>query len=73
MRECSYRIGVNAAPTKVDPHVAAIGPTQVRKRLSERRDDSLRLGIVFVAPSYEQADTPYPLALLRPRHQRPRY
>jgi hypothetical protein len=26
----------NAAPPKVHPHVAAIGPTQARKRLRER-------------------------------------
>src|SRR5439155_14922369 len=35
LRERSYPIDVTAAPTKVDPHVAATGPTQVRKRLSE--------------------------------------
>ena len=33
---------------KVNPHIAAIGPTQVRKRLSERRDARLQQGIVFV-------------------------
>jgi hypothetical protein len=32
LRERSYPIDVTAGPTKVDPHVAAIGPTQVRKR-----------------------------------------
>ena len=49
LRECSYPIDVTAAPTKVHPHVAAIGPTDVRKRLCERRDPGLRHGIVFVA------------------------
>src|SRR5262249_22414941 len=49
-RERSYPIDVTTAPTKVHPHVAAIGPTQVRKRLSERREPSLLRGIVFVAP-----------------------
>jgi hypothetical protein len=39
-RERSCPIGVIAVPPKVHPHVAAIGPTQVRKRSSERRDDS---------------------------------
>jgi hypothetical protein len=52
--------------------VAAIGPTQVRKRLSERRNVSLRHAIVFVAPQ-EHADAPYPFALLRcaPRAAKP--
>jgi hypothetical protein len=35
--ERSYPIDVTAAPSKVHPQVAAIGPTQVRKRLRERR------------------------------------
>src|SRR5215831_2349864 len=42
LRERSYPIGVTAGPTKVHPHVAAIGPAQVRKRLGERREASLR-------------------------------
>jgi hypothetical protein len=50
VRERSHPIGVNARPTKVDPHVAAIGPPQVRKRLRERKDVSLQHGIVVVAP-----------------------
>jgi hypothetical protein len=38
-----YPIGVAAAPTKVHPHVAAIGPAQVRKHLRERREATLLL------------------------------
>jgi len=49
LRERSYPVGVIAVPPKVHPHVAAIGPTEACKRLSERRDASLRHGIVFVA------------------------
>jgi hypothetical protein len=63
LRECSYPIDVGAAPTKVHPHVATIGPTQARKRLRERRQQSLRPGIVFVVRR-EHADPPHPLALL---------
>ncbi|HKD35441.1 MAG TPA: hypothetical protein VKB78_01535, partial [Pirellulales bacterium] len=37
LRERSCPIDVIADPTKVHPHVAAIGPTQIRKRF----DDSL--------------------------------
>src|SRR5262249_42494322 len=62
---------VTAAPSKVDPHIAAIGPTQARKRLNERRDLSLRHGIVFVA-RHEHADAPHAVALLRARRERPR-
>jgi hypothetical protein len=52
LRKRWYPIAVTARPTKVHPHVAAIGPTQVRKRLSERRDVSLRQGIVFWLLAY---------------------
>src|SRR5262249_29489032 len=69
-RERSYPIDVNAGPTKVDPHIAAIGPTQLRKGLRERRDAKLRRRIVFVEP--EHADAPHSLGLLRPRRERPR-
>src|SRR6516164_5736208 len=37
LRERSYPIGVSTAPPKLHPHVAAIGPTQARKRLNESR------------------------------------
>jgi hypothetical protein len=50
---------------KVHPHVAAI-PTQVRKCLRERGDDSLPQGIVFVE-RHEHADAPHAVALLRAR------
>ena len=57
-------------PSKVHPHVAAIGPTQVRKRLRERREATLLLGIAFVV-RHEHADAPHAVALLRPRRERP--
>src|SRR5262249_14368220 len=60
-----------AVPPKLHPHVAAIGPTQVRKRLSERRYARPRQGIVFVV-RHQYADAPHPLGLLPPRHHRPR-
>src|SRR5215470_15581228 len=66
LRERLYSIDVAAAPAWVHPHVAAIGPTQGRKRLRERRDVSLHHGIVFVA-SDEHADAPHAVALLRAR------
>jgi hypothetical protein len=70
LRERSYPIDVTSGPTKVDPHVAAIRPTEARKRLSERRDESLRHGIVFVGED-QHADAPHAVRLLRPHRERP--
>src|SRR5262249_52154376 len=70
LRERSYLVDVTAGPTKVRPDVAAIGPTQFRKRLRERGDVSLRLGIAFVVRQ-EHADPPHAVALLRSRSERP--
>jgi hypothetical protein len=69
MRERSYSIDVTAAPPKVYPHVAAIDPTQVRKRLRECGNVSLQRGIVFFARE-EHADAPHALGLLRVRRDR---
>jgi hypothetical protein len=69
LRECWYPIAVTA-PTKVHPHVAAIGPAQFRKPLRERGEERLQDGIVFVAPQ-ERADAPHAVRLLRARRQRP--
>jgi hypothetical protein len=57
------------------PHrrsIRANCPTQVRKRLGERRELKLRQGIVFI-DRHEHANAPHAVALLRPRHQRPRH
>ena len=71
LHECLHPIGVTASPTTVRPHVAAIRPTQVRKRVRERGEATLLLGIVSVA-RHEDADAPYAVALLRARRERPR-
>jgi hypothetical protein len=71
LRERWYPIGVIAGPPKVYPHVAAIGPTQVRKRLRERRDARLRQGIVLLVWQ-EHADASHALPLLRAGRQRAR-
>jgi hypothetical protein len=45
--ERSYPIDVHAEPPKVHPHVAAVGPTQVRKCLRERGvGDPVEIGLV---------------------------
>jgi hypothetical protein len=71
VRERSCPIDVTAGITKVHPHVAAIGPTQPRKRLRERRDESLRQGIVFVERR-EHANAAHAVALLCARREWPR-
>jgi len=70
IRDLSYPIDVIAAPPEVHPQVAAIGPTQARKCLRERRDGRPRPGIVFVARQ-KHADAPHAVALLRVRRERP--
>jgi hypothetical protein len=70
VRVRSYPIGVSAEPPKVDPEVAPIGPTEARKRLCERREATLLVGIIFVAPK-EHANAPYAVTLLRARRERP--
>jgi hypothetical protein len=67
----SYPFGVIAMPPKVHPHIATLGPTHTRKRLSERREIRLRPGIVFVEP-HVHANASHPLGLLSPCHYRPR-
>jgi hypothetical protein len=69
LRERSYPIDISAARTSVHPHVLAIGPTQVRKRLRKRDKGRLVERIVFVARD-EHADAPHAVALLRTRHER---
>src|SRR5262249_47211754 len=69
LRERLYPIGVAAMRPKVHPHVAVFDPTQVRKRLLERRGLTFLLRIVFVEP-HKHADAPHAVALLRARHER---
>jgi hypothetical protein len=71
LRERSYPIPASPAPPKVDPQVAAIGPTQVRKRLRKRRIAKLPFSIVFVDP-HDHSDPPHPLGLLCACRERPR-
>jgi hypothetical protein len=71
LRERSHPIDVSTGPTKVDPRVTTVSPTQTRKPLSECREASLLPGIAFVA-RHEHADAPHALALLRARRERPR-
>jgi hypothetical protein len=56
--EHSYPIGAIAVPPKVNPHIAAIGPTQVRKRLRERSVTKVGPRIASVARR-EHPDSPH--------------
>jgi hypothetical protein len=58
MSERSYPIDVTAAPTKIHPYVAAIDPTQVRKRLNEREVATLPVKIIIFIVRHEHADAP---------------
>jgi hypothetical protein len=71
LRKRAYPTGVTAGPAKVYLHVAALGPTQVRKGLRERRKARPHHRLVFVERD-EHADPPHAVTLLRPRHHRPR-
>src|SRR6516162_2573710 len=69
-REYPHPVSIAGGPTNIDAHVAAIGPTQARKRLRERRVVTLRHGIVFAA-RHEHADASYPVGLLCIRREPP--
>src|SRR5215467_2256058 len=70
-RVSAEEFDIAPAPTILDPHVAADGPTQFLEALQERRVASLSFRIVR-AEVHEHADTPHALSLLRPRRERPR-
>jgi hypothetical protein len=63
LRGRSYPVDVIVPQSKVHPYVAAIGPTQARKRLRKYRE---------AEPVHDHADATHALALLRPHRHRPR-
>jgi hypothetical protein len=71
LRERSCPSKVIAVPTKVHPHVAANGPTQVSKGLRKRSEGTLAFSIVFVN-RHEHTDAPDAVGLLRPCREWPR-
>src|SRR5262249_16366547 len=64
-------VGIARAPAGVDAHVAPIGPAQFLHRLQEPGEARLPLRIVH-GRVHKHTDTPYALALLRARRERPR-
>src|SRR5262249_9575297 len=63
-------LGIAAAPARVDPRVAALGPAQLLQALQECR----QTGLPFrsVGHAHEHPDAPEAIRLLRTRQERPR-
>jgi hypothetical protein len=66
-----HPVNVTGSPTNVYPHVAAIGPTQLRKSLHEPREVGFSLAIVFIV-RHQNADLSRAVGLLGQPHHRPR-
>jgi hypothetical protein len=64
-------VGIVRAPAGIDPHIVANPPTQFLQTLVECRKSVLAFWNVCGAV-HEHADASHPLALLRPRRERPR-
>jgi hypothetical protein len=58
-------------PASVDPHVAAVGPTQLLQPAQKRGEPSLLNRICPRAAAHQHADQPPPFALLPARRERP--
>ena len=65
------KIGLASCPALINPHVAAVSPAELLESLSKRRDTDRRFRVVC-GKMHKHADSPHPLALLRPRSERPR-
>jgi hypothetical protein len=64
-------IGIGPGPAGVDPHVAAVDPSQRRQPLLEDRHAGLKFRIVRRG-GHQHTDPPQrALARLRPRRERP--
>src|SRR5262249_52560414 len=64
-------VNIASAPAVLDLDVVPDSPAQLLQSLQECRVAGLRLRIVR-GVRHEHADAPHPLALLRPRRERPR-
>src|SRR5262249_24948423 len=69
-RVSAYVLGFAAAPTGVDPYIAADDPTRLHECLLEGSDPSLKVRIVR-SGRQQHADAPHALALLGVRRERP--
>ena len=62
--------GHGRRPTNVEPNVAAIRPATLLKYRAKCRKARLPILVIF-RKTHQHADPPYPVALLRPRRERP--
>jgi len=69
--KCAIALGVTCAPADVDADVATLRPPQLLQPLQKRRETDLPCRIVR-RDTQQHANAPHPLALLRPRRERPR-
>jgi hypothetical protein len=58
-------VDIVAAPAVIDPYIAPLDPAQLRQRLHENGDASLRT--LIISDARECADAPHRLALLKLR------
>jgi hypothetical protein len=69
-REHPRPVDAADGPAKVHPHVAAVGPTQLRKSLHESGELGHSVRIVL-SKWHQHSNAPHALALLRARRKRP--
>ncbi len=65
-------LGIARGPAVVDPHVAPIGPAQLLRAPARMPRGGTCPSASSASQVHEHADAPHPLALLRPRRERPR-
>jgi hypothetical protein len=63
-------LDVSSSPPNVDPQIAVVGPTQLRKRLHKHGDEGPCFGVF--AKGHHHGDPPHSFRLLRVRRERPR-
>src|SRR5262249_37741052 len=64
-------VDIAAAPAVIDPYMAPLDPAQLRQRLHENGDASVRT--LIVSNPRTRADLPRPLGLLRTCREGPRH
>src|SRR5262245_31764766 len=64
-------ISIASSPSRVDADVLTISPAKVLQATQERRESRLA-DLMALWKRHEHTEPPHALALLRPRHNRPR-
>jgi hypothetical protein len=66
-----YPVHLGTRPLDFDPNIAAVVPAQLAQRVEERRNARLTLRISLPIASWQHADAPHFIGLLRARRERP--